>query len=98
MLIGGSGWGTFFAAFLRPLHDLLATENDCSCNDGACKLFRGIKTEVPVVSWWQLSFLVILSVNANANMLSARYNQGKKTKDAIDQSGAAQQNTMTGLL
>ena len=34
---------------------------------------------VLVVSWWQLSFLVILSANANANMLSAsRWNRGKK--------------------
>ena len=37
------------------------------------------KPWVPVVSWWQLSFLVILSANANANMLSAsRWNRGKK--------------------
>ena len=33
----------FFAAFLRPLHDSLATENDCSGNDGAGKLFWYIK-------------------------------------------------------
>ena len=33
----------FFAAFLRPLYDSLATENDCSCNDGAGKLFWYIK-------------------------------------------------------
>ena len=44
MLIGGSGWGTFFfCCFLRPLHNSLATENDCSGNDGAGKLFWGIK-------------------------------------------------------
>ena len=44
MLIDGSGWGAvFFCCFLRPLHDLLATENDCSGNDGAGKLFWGIK-------------------------------------------------------
>ena len=37
------------------------------------------KPWVPVVSWWQLSFLVILSVTANANMLLAsRWNRGKK--------------------
>ena len=30
MLIGGSGWSTVFCCFLRPLHDSLATENDCS--------------------------------------------------------------------
>ena len=33
----------FFAAFLRPLHDWLATEKNCSCNDGGGKLFYGIK-------------------------------------------------------
>ena len=64
--------GVLFLLLFRPLHDSLATENDCSGNDGAGKLFWGIKkTSVPVVSWWQLSFLAILSVNANANMLSA---------------------------
>ena len=72
IVVSGSGWGTVFCCFLRPLHDSLATENDCSGNDGVGKLFWYIKkTSVPVVSWGQLSFLVILSVNANANMLSA---------------------------
>ena len=63
--------GYFFLLLFRQLHDSLATENDCSGNDGAGKLFWCIKTSVPVVSWWQLIFLAILSVNANANMLSA---------------------------
>ena len=71
MLIGGSGWGTVYCCFLWPLYASLAIENDCSGNDGADKLFWGIKNLVPVMSWWQLSFLVILSVNAKANMLSA---------------------------
>ena len=79
MLIGGSGWGTVYCCFLWPLYDSLAMENDCSGDDGADKLFWGIKNlsscyvlvGVPVMSWWQLSFLVILSVNAKANMLSA---------------------------
>ena len=62
--------GYFFLLLFRQLHDSLATENDCTGNDGAGKLFWCIKTSVPVVSWWQLSFLAILSVNANANMLS----------------------------
>ena len=35
--------GTVFAAFLRPLNDLLVTENDCSCIDGGGKLFWGLK-------------------------------------------------------
>ena len=33
----------FFCCLLRPLHDWLATENDCSGSDGADKLFWGIK-------------------------------------------------------
>ena len=32
----------FFCCFLQPLHDSLATENDCSGNDGAGKLFSGL--------------------------------------------------------
>ena len=32
--------GPVFAALLLLLHDSLTTENDCSCNDGAGKLFR----------------------------------------------------------
>ena len=64
--------GYCFCCFLRPLHDSLAMENGCSGNERAGKLFWCIKTSVPVVSWWQLSFLVILSVNAKANMLSSR--------------------------
>ena len=34
----------FFAAIFRPLHDSLVTESGCSGNDGAGKLFWGIKT------------------------------------------------------
>ena len=71
IVVSGSGWGSVFCCFLRPLHDSLATENGCSGNDGAGKLLWYIKTSVPVASWRQLSSLVILSVNANANMLSA---------------------------
>ena len=59
----------FFCCYLRSLHNSLVTESGCSGNDGADKLFWGKKKLVPVVSWWQLSFKVILSVNANANML-----------------------------
>ena len=33
----------FFAAIFRPLHDSLVTESGCSGNDGAGKLFGGIK-------------------------------------------------------
>ena len=70
MLICGSGWGTVFGCYLRLLLNSLVMESGCSGNDGAGKLFGVLKTYVSVVSWWQLSFLVILSVNAN--MLSAR--------------------------
>ena len=34
----------FFCCYFRPLHDSLATESGCSGNDGAGKLFWGIKT------------------------------------------------------
>ena len=33
-----------FCCYLRPLHDSLVTESGCSGNDGAGKLFLGIKT------------------------------------------------------
>ena len=46
-MIGGSGWGTvFFCCYFRPLHDSLVTESGCSGNDGAGKLFWGIKNLV----------------------------------------------------
>ena len=35
--------GYCFLLLFRPLHDSLATENDCSGNDGAGKLFWCIK-------------------------------------------------------
>ena len=43
MLISGSGWGTVFCIYLRLLHESLVTESGCSGNDGAGKLFWGIK-------------------------------------------------------
>ena len=43
LLISGSGWGTVFYCYLRPLHDSLVTESGCSGNDRAGKLFWGIK-------------------------------------------------------
>ena len=33
----------FFCCYLRSLHDLFVTESGCSGNDGAGKLFWGIK-------------------------------------------------------
>ena len=33
----------FFCCYFRPLHDSLVTESACSGNDGAGKLFWGIK-------------------------------------------------------
>ena len=71
MLIGGSGWGTVYCCFLWPLYDSLAMENDCSANDGADKLFWGIKNFSSCYVLMAVNFLVILSVNAKANMLSA---------------------------
>ena len=69
MLISGRGWGTVYCCFLWPLYDSLVMENDCSGNDGADKLFWGIKNFCYVLV--AVKFLVILSVNAKANMLSA---------------------------
>ena len=69
MLIGGSGWGTVYCCFLWPLYDSLVMENDCSGNDGADKLFWGIKNFCYVLV--AVKFFVILSVNAKVNMLSA---------------------------
>ena len=76
---------------MRLLCDSLATESDCSGNGGAGKLFWCIKNLSSYCFLVAIKFFfVILAVNADANMLSAsRCNQGKKTKDAIDQLGTA---------
>ena len=74
-----SGWGTVFCCFLRQLRDSLATESDCSGNDGAGKLFRCIKNFCFLVA---IGFFVILSLKANANRDEIK---GRKGKDAIDQ-------------
>ena len=72
IVVGGSGWGTVFCCFLLPLHDSLATENECSGNDGAGKLFWCIKKNFSSCCFLvAIKFLAILSVNANANMQSA---------------------------
>ena len=64
--------GYCFLLLFRPLHDSLATENDCSGNDGAGKLFWCIKNFSSCCFLVAIKFfLAILSVNANANMLSA---------------------------
>ena len=46
--------GYCFLLLFRPLHGSLATENDCSGNDGAGKLFWCIK---------KLQFLLFLGGN-----------------------------------
>ena len=61
----------FFCCYFRPLHNSLVTESGCSGNDGAGKLFWGIKTLSSRCFLVAIKFLVILSANANANMLSA---------------------------
>ena len=38
------GYSTVFCCYLRSLHDSLVMESGCSGNDGADKLFWGIKT------------------------------------------------------
>ena len=37
------GYCCFFCCYFRPLHDSLVTESGCLGNDGAGKLFWGIK-------------------------------------------------------
>ena len=71
MLIGGSGWGTVFCCYLQSLHNSLVMESACSGNDGAGKMFWGIKNLISCCFLVAIKFLFILSVNANANMLSA---------------------------
>ena len=80
----------FFCCFLRLLHDSLATENDCSGNEGAGKLFWCIK------NFSSCCFLAAIKFFSHfIGKCQCKYavrfeiNQGKKTKDAIDQSGAA---------
>ena len=81
MLIGGSGWGTVFCRFLRLLHVSLAMDNDCSGSDGAGKLFRGIKNFSSFCFLVAIKFfLVILSVNANANMLQLQMKSREENK------------------
>ena len=63
--------GVYFLCYFRPLHDSLVTESGCSGNDGAGKLFWGIKTLSSCCFLVAIKFLVILSANDNANMLSA---------------------------
>ena len=71
--------GYCFCCYFWPLHDSLVTESGCSGNDGVGKLFWGIKTLSSRCFLVAIKFfLVILSANANANMLSAsRWNRGK---------------------
>ena len=61
----------FFCCYFRLLHDSLVSESGCSGNDGAGNLFWGIKTLSSRCFLVAIKFLVILSANANANMLSA---------------------------
>ena len=42
-MIGGSGWGTVFLLLFSAAARLVVTESGCSGNDGAGKLFWGIK-------------------------------------------------------
>ena len=71
MLISGIGWGTVFCCYLQSLHDSLVMESGCSGNDGAGKLFWGIQNLSSCCFLVAIKFLGILSVNANANMVSA---------------------------
>ena len=83
LLIGGSGWGTVFCCYFRPLHDSLVTESGCSGNDGAGKLFLGIKTLSSCF------FLVAIKFFSHfIGKCQCKYAvEGRSLQDAIDQSG-----------
>ena len=68
-LLGDEGWGG--GACFSLLTPSVCAENDCSGNDGAGKLFWCIKNFSSCCFLVAIKFLAILSVNANANMLSA---------------------------
>ena len=57
------GWGTVFCCYLSLLQDSLVTESGCSCGQTVLG-YKNLSS-----SCWQLSFLVILSADANTNML-----------------------------
>ena len=86
IVVSGSGWGTVFCCFLRPLHDSLTTENDCSGNDGVGKLFWYIKNFSSCCFLAAIKFSSLFIGKCQCKY-AVRFE--KKTKVAIDQSGAA---------
>ena len=91
--------GTVFCYYLRSLHNCFVTESGCSGNDGVGNLFWGIKN----LSF--CCFLVAIKFFSNfigkcqcKHAVRFKMKEGRSKQDAVDQSGAAYQNTMTGLL
>ena len=78
--------GYCFLLLLRPLHDSLATENDCSGNDGASKLFWFIKNFSSCCFLVAIEFFSHFICKCQCKKCCLLRD---KTKDAIDQSGAA---------
>ena len=80
----------FFFYFLRQLHDLLATESDCSGNDGAGKLFWGIKNLSSCCFLMVIKFLShFISKRLCKHAVCFEMKSREEIKDAIDQSDAA---------
>ena len=88
MLTGGSGWGTVFCCYLRPLQDSLVMKSGCSGNDGAGKLFWGINKLSSCCFLVAIKFFshFIGKCQCNRDEIEGRY---LKLIDAIDQSGGA---------
>ena len=86
----GSGWGTVFCCFLRPLHNSLATESGCSGNDRAGKLFWAIKNLSSFCFLMAIKFLSHFICKCQCKYaVCFKMKSREEIKDAIDQSGTA---------
>ena len=61
---------TVFCCYLRSMQDSLVTESGCSGNDGAGKLFWGIKNLSSCCFLVAIKFFSHFLVIANVNMLN----------------------------
>ena len=87
---GGSGWGTVFCYLFWPLHDSLATESGCSGNNGAGKLFWGIKNLSSCCFLMAIKFLSHFIGKCQCKYaVRFEMKSREEIKDAIDQSDAA---------
>ena len=79
----------FFCCFLRLLHNLLATESGCSGNDGAGKLFWGIKNLSSCCFLMAIKFLSHFIDKCQCKYaVRFEMKSREEIKDAIDQSDA----------